>query len=124
MKNKYIIEYLDILVDLFKGNLPNDIVGKIDKEFWSPLGTFEEIKFVADFIRMFNGIDFNIENASGEVGWDFKNSCPNAASDDKYRLKFVINREFFSLNDSNKIDAKYKEFKNWLKIKEIDNDFN
>ena len=126
MKNNFLLnfDYLDVLVHLLKSDYPNDIFGKMGKEFWSPLGTFEEIKFMADFIRMFNGIDFNIENASGNVGWDFKNLWTNAASDDKYRLKFVINKEFFSLYDSNKIDAKYKEYKNWLKIKEIDNDFN
>ena len=123
MNNKFLIEYLDILVHLLKGDLPNDIVGKIYKEFWSPLGTFEEIKFVANFIRMFNGIDFEVEKEHYK-GWDFKNSWITVTSNDKYRLKFIIHKEFFNLYDSNKIDAKYKEFKNWLKIKEIDNDFN
>lgn len=104
--------------------MPNDIYGKIDKEFWSPIGTFEEVKCVADFMRMFKGIEFHIENSSREVGYDFKNSWTNAAANDKYRLKFTIHKEFFSLNDSNKMDAKFKEYKNWLKIKEIDNDFN
>jgi hypothetical protein len=120
MKNNFSLnfDYLDVLVHLLKSDYPNDIFGKIGKEFWSPLGTFEEIKSVADFIKMFKGIDFKVENL------DFKNSWTNAASDDKYRLKFVINKEFFSLYDSNKIDAKYKKYKNWLKIKEIDNDFN
>lgn len=119
MKNKFIIEYLDILVHLLKGDL-----GIRGEEFWSPIGTFEEVKCVADFIRMYKGIDFHIENSSGEVGYNFKNSWTNAAANDKYRLKFIIHKEFFNLNDSNKIEAKYKEYKNWLKIKEIEKDFN
>lgn len=121
MNNKFLIEYLDILVHLLKGDLPNDIVGKIDKEFWSPLGTFEEVKCVADFIRMFKGIDFNTEKELTE-GWNFQNKWIKTTHY-KYRVKFVIHKEFFNLHDSNKIDAKYKEYKNWLKIKEIDNDF-
>lgn len=122
MKNKFLIEYLDILVHLLKNDMPNDIYGKIDKEFWSPIGTFEEVKCVADFIRIFKGIDFNIEKELTE-GWDFQSKWIKTTNY-KYRLKFTIHKEFFNLNDSNKIEAKYKEYKNWLKIKEIDNDFN
>ena len=123
MKNKFLIEYLDILVHLLKNDMPNDIYGKIDKEFWSPIGTFEEVKCVADFIRIFKGIDFEVEKEHNK-GWDFENTWTDSSFCDKYRLKFTIHKEFFSLNDSNKIDAKFKEYKNWLKIKEIDNDFN
>lgn len=123
MKNKYIIEYLDILVDLFKGNLRINYDKELFTPIVTPIGTFEEVKCVADFIRMFKGIDFQVEEEHYK-GWDFKNSWITVTSNDKYRLKFIIHKEFFSLNDSNKIDAKYKEFKNWLKIKEIDNDFN
>ena len=119
MKNKYIIEYLDILVDLFKGNLGINY----DKELFTPIGTFEEVKCVADFIRMFKGIDFQVEEEHYK-GWDFKNSWITVTSNDKYRLKFIIHKEFLNLYDSNKIEYKFKEFKNWLKIKEIDNDFN
>lgn len=123
MKNKYIIEYLDILVDLFKGNLRINYDKELFTPIVTPIGTFEEVKCVADFIRMFKGIDFQVEEEHYK-GWDFKNSWITVTSTDKYRLKFIIHKEFFSLNDSNKIDAKYKEFKNWLKIKDIDNDFN
>lgn len=123
MNNKFLLafDYLDVLIHLLKGDLPNDIVGKIDKEFWSPLGTFEEVKCVSDFIRMFKGIDFNIEKEL-TAGCNFQNKWIKTTQY-KYRLKFIIHKEFFNLHDSNKIDAKYKEYKNWLKIKEIDNDF-
>ena len=122
MKNKYIIDYLNLLVQKLLKN-DYDIDGMYDKEFWTPLVTFEEVKCVADFLRMFKGIDFKIEEETEDVSWNFRNAIIKDTSSNKYRLKFTIHKEFNSLNDSNKIDAKYKKYKNLLKIREIDNDF-